>query len=136
MADTVREFRIAGPDERKAAVAAVAAAYNAENDIAKEESNELIEELASTTVLHETFGRFIKGINETFAALEELSEEGNPVRTHIAIIGMYSQLITTAHQLRDELIEKLAQRGDEITEQGGTLRKQVLDDDDDEEIPF
>jgi len=97
-----------------------------------DEATELVEELVSTTTLYDLFGKFIGHLQFTLTAVEQLSEEGNPVKTHLAILDAYENLTDSAHALRDELIEKLAKRGEEITEKGGTLRKQVLEDDDEE----
>ena len=105
-------------------------AVNLESEVGEE--IELVDELVSTTTLYDLFGRFITQMDQTFTTVEELSEEGNPVRTHLAILGAYEELTTAAHQLRDELIEKLAQRGERITEKGGTLRRQVLEDEDED----
>lgn len=105
-------------------------AFDLEPEVGEE--TELVDELVSTTTLYDTFGRYITHLDATFAAVEELSEEGNPVRTHLAILGAYEELTTATHALRDELIEKLAQRGEQITEKGGTLRTQVLNDEDEE----
>ena len=93
-----------------------------------EEATELVDELVSTTVLYDTFGNFISYLTEAFQDLESISEEGNPVITHISIQEYKRAIIAGAHELRDELIEKLAKRGEEITEKGGTLRTQVLND--------
>lgn len=102
--------------------------YVAEAD----EATELVDEVVSTTTLYDSFGRFITYLTEAFNHLEDVSEEGNPVITHITIQGYQDAIIASAHTLRDELIEKLAQRGEQITEKGGTLRTQVLNDEDEE----
>jgi F0F1-type ATP synthase delta subunit len=97
-----------------------------------EEAIELVDEMVSTTVLYDTFGRFITYLAEAFNHLEDVSEECNPVITHLTIQGYHEAVINSAHTLRDELIEKLAQRGEQITEKGGTLRTQVLNDEDED----
>lgn len=98
-----------------------------------EEATELVEELVSTTTLYDAFGRFITQLENNFAVVEAISRDGNPVRTHIAITEAHEVITNTAHGLRDELIEKLAKRGEEITEKGGTLRTQVLNDEAEED---
>lgn len=97
-----------------------------------DDATELVEELVSTTLLYDTFGRFITQLTNNFIALQSISKESNPVLTHIAICDAQEILTTAAHSLRDELIEKLAQRGEQITEKGGTLRTQVLNDEDED----
>lgn len=101
-------------------------------DVAADDATELVEEMVSTTVLYDTFGRYITYLGEAFADLESISEECNPVVTHLTIQDYKNAIIAGAHTLRDELIEKLAQRGEQITEKGGTLRTQVLNDEDEE----
>lgn len=98
-----------------------------------EEATELVEELVSTTTLYDAFGAFITRLQTNFSAMETISKDGNPVRTHIAICDAQEILIDAAHGLRDELIEKLAQRGERITEKGMTLRTQVLNDEAEED---
>jgi hypothetical protein len=98
-----------------------------------DEATELVEELVSTTTLYETFGRFISHMQYNFSALKAISEEANPVRTHLTITSVEEDIVLSAHALRDELIEKLAKRGEEITEKGGTLRTQVLNDEAEED---
>jgi hypothetical protein len=98
-----------------------------------DEATELVDELVSTTTLYETFGRFIAHVQYNFSALKAISEESNPVRTHLSIVSVEEELLQAAHNLRDELIEKLAERGEKITEKGGTLRTQVLNDEAEED---
>lgn len=98
-----------------------------------DEATELVEELVSTTTLYDLFGRFINQLEDNFVAVETISEDGNSVRTHLAICDAHDILTSAAHGLRDELIEKLAQRGEVITEKGGTLRTQVLNDESEED---
>jgi hypothetical protein len=123
------EFRISTPEERKVEMEARAKAVIAEQTAEREESDELIEELASTTILYESFGRFIQFLDQSLAEVVDTSFEGNPVRTHVSLTRLQEEIVLAAHGLRDELIEKLAQYGDKITEKGGTLRTQVLNDD-------
>jgi prophage DNA circulation protein len=101
-------------------------------DVAADDATELVDELVSTTVLYDTFGRYITYLTDAFEHLSEVSLDGNPVVTHVTIQGYAEAMIAGAHELRDELIEKLAQRGEQITEKGGTLRTQVLNDEDED----
>jgi len=58
-----------------------------------EEASELVEELASTTTLYDTFGRFIAQVEEAFTHLSATSEESNPVRTHLSILSIEEEII-------------------------------------------
>lgn len=97
-------------------------------DATPEGDIELVEEMAATTVLYEQFTHFINNLGGWFGNLKYTSEQGNAVRTHIAIVSTEEDIITEAHNLRDHLIELLAKRGDEATETGSNLRKQVIEE--------
>jgi hypothetical protein len=118
-------LKIDGVEELKPVPASQADGYVAD----AEEATELVEELVSTTTLYDTFGRYVTYVTDAFDHLTDVSLEGNPVVTHVTIQAYREAIIASAHELRDELIEKLAQRGEQITEKGGTLRTQVLNED-------
>lgn len=97
-------------------------------DITPEGDTELVDEMAATTVLYEEFAAFIANLGGWFGNLKYTSEQGNSVRTHIAVVSTEEDVITEAHNLRDHLIELLAKRGEEVTETGSNLRKQVIEE--------
>ena len=91
-----------------------------------EETAELVEEMAATTVIEQLTDDFISLVSGWFINLTETSEQGNPVRTHLRIRSTGEDVVTEACQLRRKLIELLA-KGDEIAVQGGNLTKQIVD---------
>jgi hypothetical protein len=95
------------------------------------EETELVEELAATAIINELLNKFIGDISEEFADMISLSENGNPVRTYIALVSFSDSVLTEAHNLHDELLDKVAKRGEEVTEKGDTLRTQVVGEDGD-----
>jgi hypothetical protein len=92
------------------------------------EEDELIEELAATSTINETFDKFISDVEVWFADVKYTSEMlANPVRTHLDIVALEESILTEAYALRDKLIQRVAETGEEIPVQGGLLRKQVVD---------
>jgi hypothetical protein len=91
------------------------------------EEVELVEEMAASAVINETFAVFIANLVQWFEELKQTSEDSNPVRTHLQIVSLEEDVVTEAYALQDTLLADLAQRGEEIPQKGGTLRTQVID---------
>jgi len=94
------------------------------------ESNDetLVEELADTVTIEKLMDAFIEEVTEILGAANEVSLDGNPVRTHLELVNASQDIVELAYELRQELISKVAVRAEQITEQGGNLRKQVVDE--------
>lgn len=90
--------------------------------------SELVEELADTVTIEKLLDTFIENASEMLALAVEVSLEGNPVRTHLELVTVGTDIVELAYELRQELVAKVANRAEVIAEQGNQLRKQVLDD--------
>jgi hypothetical protein len=98
-----------------------------EPEVVESEEVELVEEMAASAVINETFNEFIANVAGWFEDLRVTSEESNPVRTHLEIVSLEESVITEAFALRDKLLADLAQRGEEIPTKGGSLHTQIID---------
>jgi hypothetical protein len=83
--------------------------------------------------LNEVFDRFISNLDGWLSETIETSMNGNPVHTHMALLSLTDTVIEEAHSVRDQLIELVANRGDEFAKSGLNLTKQVLDESEEEE---
>jgi len=101
---------------------------NLDMDATPEGDTELVEELAATTTIDQLMDDYIMKVSGWFIELNEVSEAGNPVKTHIALVGVGEAVVYEAYSLRDRLLEQLAKKGEEIATTGMTLTKQVLDE--------
>lgn len=93
-----------------------------------EEATELVEEMAATSVLNDAFDKFLALVSQRLDWVENLSVGGNPVRTHIALVQVKEDILTEIQFLRSKLIEDIANRSEEIPEEGSNLRKQIIDE--------
>lgn len=94
----------------------------------KDEQDELVEEMAASAVINETFAEFLGNLTQWFEDLKYTSEDGNPVRTHLEILSFEEGVITEVYALKDKLLADVAQRGEELPTKGGSLRTQVIVD--------
>jgi hypothetical protein len=97
-------------------------------DATLEGDAELTEELAATATIDQLMDEYIMKVSGWFIDLNEVSEQGNPVKTHIAVVGVGEDVVSEAYFLRTRLLEALAKKGEEIATTGMTLTKQVLDE--------
>lgn len=97
---------------------------------ATDEGDDLIEEMASTSVINDEFDSFTDLVTTWFMDLKYTSEQGNPVKTHIELVSTEEDILTELSSLRARLIEALANRSETVVEKGGLLRKQVVGDED------
>jgi hypothetical protein len=97
-------------------------------DVTPEGDTELVDEMAATTVIDQLMEEFILKVSGWFIDLNEVSEHGNPVKTHIALVSVGDEVVNEAYYLRTRLLEALAKKGEEIATTGMTLTKQVLDE--------
>jgi len=95
-------------------------------ELTGEDDVELSEELADTATIETLLDGFIEEVSESFADALDVSLGGNAVLTHIELQNFGQDIITMAYALRNELITKVANRAEEVPEQGNTLRKQVI----------
>ena len=103
---------------------------NLEPDATAADASELVAEMAALSVINEHFTALRNNVQEWFLDLKDTSEEGNPVRTHLAIQSLEEEVITEICALWDTLRETLANRSEQIPEKGGLLRKQVVGEED------
>lgn len=101
-------------------------------DPIEDEQDELVEELADTATIDELMATYIGNVAQWFEDLTAMSEESNPVRTHIGITSLAEAVLTESYSLREKLIELLAKRGDDFNKTGHTITKQVVDPTDEE----
>jgi hypothetical protein len=99
---------------------------------------ELVEELADTVTIEKLMDAFIAEVSEILGTTVEVSLDGNPVRTHLELANAEQDIVELAYELRQDLLTKIANRAEAITEQnfGATqiaaathpseLRKQVI----------
>ena len=85
----------------------------------------LAEEIADTATIQTIMDSFIEEISIMFVDAIEVSLEGNSVRTHIELMNLGQDTVDLAHNLKRELVAKLANRADVIVENGDMLRTQV-----------
>jgi hypothetical protein len=97
-------------------------------DATPESDTELVEELAETAIINQLVDDYIMKVSGWFIELNEVSEQGNPVRTHMSMLSVCEGVVEEAYELRRKLLEQVAKRGYEITTTGMTLTKQVLDE--------
>lgn len=95
-----------------------------------DEGDVMVAEVVDTATIDGIMDEFINATSEVFEELIEVSHNGNPVATHMALLSVVSAVEEALYQLKDELIESLAKHGDEFQEKGGTLRTQVIDEED------
>lgn len=101
---------------------------NLETDATPEGDTELVEELAATSTIDQLMDDFIMKISGWFIELNEVSEQGNPVKTHMSLLSVCEGVVEESYYLRTRLLEQLAKKGEEIATTGMTLTKQVLDE--------
>jgi len=92
-----------------------------------EETAELVEEMAVTTVIKQLTDEYILKVSGWFNDLNEIAEEANPVKTYKTVVWTGEDVVKEAYELRRKLIELLAKKGDEIVVKGGSLTKQIVD---------
>lgn len=92
------------------------------------EDNELTEELAATATIDSLFDNFVTNVHGWLMNTVEVSEQGNPVRTHLSLLSLSDDIVTEAYELQRALIDQIAKRGEEIAVQGADLRKQVIEE--------
>jgi hypothetical protein len=108
------------------------------DETAVNDDPELVEELADTVTIEKLTDAFIAEITEILGTTVEVSLDGNPVRTHLELAAAEQDIVELAYELRQELLTKIANRAEAITERnfGATqiaaathpseLRKQVI----------
>jgi hypothetical protein len=102
-------------------------------DPVEDEQQELVEELAATATIDELMETYIANVAQWFEDLTAMSEESNPVRTHIGITSLAEAVLTESYSLREKLIELLAKRGEDgFNRTGSNITKQVVDSTDEE----
>jgi hypothetical protein len=102
-------------------------------DPIEDEQDDLVGEIAATATIDELMETYIANISQWFDDLTAMSEESNPVRTHIGITSLAEAVLTESYSLREKLIELLAKRGEEgFNRTGHTITKQVVDPTDEE----
>ena len=89
---------------------------------------ELSEELADTATIEQLFDTFIQAVSEMFHDTLDVSLEGNPVKTHFELQAFGQDTVELAYELRRELVARVANRAEEIAEEGNLLRKQVIEE--------
>lgn len=99
-----------------------------EPEITAEADTELTEELAATSTIDQLMDDYIMKISGWFIELNEVSEQGNPVKTHMSLLSVCEGVVEEAYYLRSRLLEQLATKGEEIATTGTNLTKQVLDE--------
>lgn len=104
-----------------------AVAIGIATDPIEEEQDELVEELAATATIDELMETYIGNVAQWFEDLTAMSEESNPVRTHIGITSLAESVLTESYSLREKLIDLLAKRGEDFNKTGHTITKQVVD---------
>jgi hypothetical protein len=97
-------------------------------EIGGDDDLELSEELAATVIIEKLLDTFIEEITEILSTANEVSLDGNPVRTHLELVNASQDIVELAYELRGDLVRGVANRAEEIPEQGGNLRKQVVDE--------
>jgi hypothetical protein len=97
-------------------------------DATPEGDIELTEELAETAIINQLVDDYIMKVSGWFIELNEVSEQGNPVRTHMSMLSVCEGVVEEAYELRRKLLEQVAKKGYEITTTGTNLTKQVLDE--------
>ena len=93
----------------------------------EDDSQGLVEEIADTTTIEGLIDVFIMEMNELFDDLIATSYEGNAVKTHVELVNVSTDLQELVYDLKTQLLERIANRAETITEQGDHLRKQVVD---------
>ena len=106
---------------------AVPVGVSTEPEVTGSEEVELVEELADTATITELVDTFILDVSEEFNNLIGISYQGNPVLTHLQLVEASKGIIRGLYDLRRQLIDSVAKRGEEVTEKGGLLRTQVID---------
>jgi len=117
-----------GPKIGPKIVETINGTVNLEPDVTVSDATELVEEMAAITVIDQLMDEYIMKVSGWFIDLNEVSEQGNPVKTHIAVVGVGEDVVSEAYFLRTRLLEALAKKGEEIATTGMTLTKQVLDE--------
>lgn len=97
-------------------------------EIAGEDDGELTKELADTATIEQLLDSFIEEVSDMFSKTLDVSFGGNSVLTHLELGNFGQDVLELAHELRAELITQVANRAEEIVEQGVTLRKQVIEE--------
>ncbi len=93
---------------------------------AEDMTDGLVEELAATTTINESFAEFMQYLWDTFGDLKFQSEQGNPVLTHIHLVAAEEDVISRTAELQVRLLESLAKKSDEIPTTGAQLTRQVI----------
>jgi len=100
---------------------------NLEPDVTAADATELVEELADIATITEIMDNLILATSEIFQDLINQSLTGNPVLTHVVLVDTTEEVVRALYDLRRQLIDSLAKRGEEIPQKGGNLRTQVVD---------
>ena len=103
-------------------------AQQADGYVEHDEGQDLVEEIAATATIEELMDSFIQEVSEMYADLQDTSLEGNAVKTHLEIQAFGQELWEMAYELKDDLVNRVANRSEEFAEKGGSLRKQVVDE--------
>jgi hypothetical protein len=100
---------------------------------AEDMTDGLVEELAATSTINETFAEFLNYLHDTFEDLRFQSEQGNPVLTHIHLEAAAEDVIQRTLEVQGRLLENLAKSSEEIPTTGNQLTRQVIKNDEAEE---
>jgi len=100
---------------------------------AEDMTDGLVEELAATTTINETFAEFLQYLYDTFGDLKFQSEQGNPVLTHIHLVAAEEDVIQRTLELQGRLLENVAKSSEEIPTTGLQLTRQVIAKDQEED---
>jgi len=108
-------------------------------DVTPDDDVELSEEIYDTTTIEQLLDGIIEEVNDMVSEAVDVSLEGNPVKTHIELVNFSNEIIQMLFDLKTELVVRVANRAEEISEQGaeldvvpvngaGILRKQVIEE--------
>ena len=100
---------------------------------AEDMTDGLVEELAATTTINESFAEFLQYLYDTFGDLKFQSEQGNPVLTHIHLVAAEEDVIQRTLELQGRLLENLAKTSEDIPTTGLQLTRQIIANDQAEE---
>lgn len=92
------------------------------------DDTDLTEEIADTATIGQLLDNFAAEVEDMFCDAIDLSLEGNPVRTHVELVSLHQEVGEMICRLRADLVAGVANRAEEIEEQGNQLRKQVIEE--------
>jgi hypothetical protein len=97
-----------------------------------DEGDDLAQEIADTAAINQIMDTYIEQQHLAIQEVIEISEKGNPVATHMALLSLYDEILNMSYDLQHQFVRN-AERGESFSEKGGELRTQVLDDEETEE---